>query len=397
MFSKFEHIFRNKAVILNPSGCHSDPALAGEVHAVEDSSLCDLLRAGFVKDLSAGAEGCFSRQGGISMTPTRLFECIFNVRIPYFGLFQKWKLLLPALLGLIVSCTLHAETKPFSLAGQFDAERAFKHVQKQVEFGPRPSGSAELKKTREYLAGELRACGLDVQEQAFTQATPRGPIEFVNLVAGAPRKGASSLWPDRRKILVLASHYDTKWLPKVRFVGANDSASSTAVLLEVARVVAQARFNPSKVRIQFVFFDGEEAIQDYGATDGLYGSRYFVQQARAKKNLSQVQAMVLLDMIGDRDLSIQIAGGNDKLTQQIFEAARTLGFRDSFRLGHGPMMDDHAPFVSEGIPAIDLIDFQFGPGNRWWHTTEDTLEKISPQSLKIVGQTVLEFLQNFQR
>jgi len=290
---------------------------------------------------------------------------------------------------------LRAVSDPSSLAGRFDAERAFRHVQKQVDFGARPSGSAELQKTREHLAAELHSCGFEVREQAFTDATPRGPIRFVNVTASLLRKPHVSLLADRRKKIVIASHYDTKWLPKIRFVGANDSASSTAVLLEIARALGETRFEPPGFQVELVFFDGEEAIEGYNATDGLHGSRHFVQEAKTQKTLARIQAMILLDMVGDRDLGIQIPGGDNQLTQRVFKAAQSLGFRDFFYLARGPITDDHIPFVQEGVPAINLIDFEFGPRNRWWHTTEDSIDKISPQSLKIIGQTVLQLLEDF--
>ncbi len=284
------------------------------------------------------------------------------------------------------------------LTEHFDPQRAFAHIQKQTEFGPRPSGSIELQKTRDYLISELRSYGLEVREQVFTEKTPRGPIRFVNILASVPKSSLTSFFKKEKPVILIASHYDTKWLPNIRFVGANDGASSTAVLLEIARVIGKTKFQPKDSCIEFAFFDGEEAVIQYGKADGLYGSRYYVQQMKAESKddkPSHILGMILMDMVGDRDLSIQITDSSPELSKRIFEASKTLSFRDFFCLSPGPMTDDHSPFLEAGIPAIDLIDFEYGPHHRWWHTEEDTLDKISPDSLKIIGRTVLKLLEGF--
>jgi Zn-dependent M28 family amino/carboxypeptidase len=300
-----------------------------------------------------------------------------------------------ALLALIPFSAAVAGS-PASLPEQFDAERAMAHVRKQVEFGPRPSGSEALKKTREYLAGELKSAGLEVRQSEFESATPRGQVRFVNIQAALPAgSSALAVFAGKRSRILLASHYDTKWMPDIRFVGANDGASSTAVLLEVARVVAANRFRPNKSDLEFVLFDGEEAVKEYSDTDGLYGSRRYVREAREAKALAGIRAMILMDMVGDRDLSVQIPAGDMSLARKVFDASKSLGYRESFHLMETGMIDDHTPFLDEKIPSIDLIDFNYGRGNRWWHTAEDTVDKISPDSLKIIGQTVLRLLETW--
>ncbi len=274
----------------------------------------------------------------------------------------------------------------------FDGARAFEHVRRQVEFGPRPSGSMELQRTRDYLKAELRAAGLEVEEQAFTEMTPRGPIRFVNLLAHSPRPFLAAILHPSSPTVIVASHYDTKWMPGIRFVGANDGASSTAVLLEMARVAARWKLEPWGCRLEFVFFDGEEATENYSPTDGLHGSRHYVAEARQHGQISQIRRMILLDMIGDRDLSVLLPQADPELMRRVFDAAAALGFRDSFRYASYGMVDDHSPFALEGVPAVDLIDFEYGPQNRWWHTAEDTPDKLSPASLEIVGKTVLRML-----
>jgi len=306
---------------------------------------------------------------------------------------SSYRLLLTAHCLLLTA----ASSSP-NLSQQFDPQRAFAHVQKQAQFGPRPSGSQALQKTRDYLISELRSYGMEVQEQAFEEETPHGRVRFVNILAAIPSSFPSSLFQKNKLATIIASHYDTKWLPKIQFVGANDGASSTGTLLEIARVVAQTKFQPSDSRIKFVLFDGEEAVEEYSSTDGLYGSRHYIAEAKSKSKdgkITDIKAMILMDMIGDRDLSVQIPQGNPELAKRIFNASEALGFRDFFHYMPQPIMDDHYPFFLAGVPAINLIDFEYGPNHRWWHSEEDSLDKISPDSLKIVGQVVLKMLEAF--
>jgi Zn-dependent M28 family amino/carboxypeptidase len=286
------------------------------------------------------------------------------------------------LLALLVGCA----PKPRSEIDwrAFDADRAFTHVEKLVGFGPRPSGSEALSRTAAYIASQLRDAGLEIEEQVFTDATPRGPMQFRNII-GKTRSGNGN-------VIVIGSHYDTKWMTNITFVGANDAGSSSGVLLEMARV---ASLQPN---LWFVFFDGEEAVGDYGPTDGLHGSRHFVTQLRSPR---EVKAMVLLDMVGDKNLNIGLsAESTPGLIQQVFAAARDVGCREYFSFRPSAMLDDHVPFLRAGIPAVDIIDFEYGsaPGkNDYWHTEHDTLDKISPRSLEIVGRTMLRLLEILQR
>lgn len=275
----------------------------------------------------------------------------------------------------------------------FDPERALGHVRQLVEIGPRPSGSPEIERAREYLTARLHEAGLRVRRQAFMEPTPRGPIEFVNLIAEVPGRWTDHFPWRRPKTLLLASHYDTKWMPEIRFVGANDGGSSAATLVEIGRVAAAARLRPWGCRLELVFFDGEEAVRAYSPEDGLHGSRYFVRRAKETGALDRIRALILLDMIGDRDLTVLLPRGNPDLTRRIFAAAASLGVRENFRYSPLEILDDHAPFAAAGVPAINLIDFDYGPSNSWWHTAEDTLDKISANSLAIVGKTVLKALE----
>lgn len=283
-------------------------------------------------------------------------------------------------LGWLVACRPVSESWPSP--STFDATNAYRHVVEQVALGPRPSGSEAARRTADYIAAELRAAGLSVEVQEFHAGTPRGPMAFRNVI-GRTRSG-------RGPVLLVGSHYDTKWLPQIHFVGANDSASSTGVALELARVL---RRQPN---LWFVFFDGEEAIYDYGPQDGLWGSRFFVEQLKATGRVRAIQALVLLDMVGDADLSVTLARNNTPaLLEQVFRAADTLGYRRYVMHVPYEILDDHVPFLVAGIPAVNLIDFQFGsaPGrNDYWHTEHDTLDKLSVRSLEIVGQITVQLL-----
>lgn len=264
----------------------------------------------------------------------------------------------------------------------FDATNAYRHVTQLVALGPRPSGSDAARRAADYIAAELRAARLQVEMQEFHAGTPRGPMVFRNVI-GRTRTG-------RGPVLLVGSHYDTKWLPQIHFVGANDSGSSTGVALELARVLSR------QPDLWFVFFDGEEAMYDYGPQDGLWGSRYFVEQLKATGRTRTIQALVLLDMVGDASLTITLARNNTPaLLEEVFRAADTLGYRHFFSYVPYEILDDHVPFLLAGIPAVNLIDFEYGsvPGrNDYWHTAEDTLDKLSVRSLEIIGQTTIQLL-----
>lgn len=276
----------------------------------------------------------------------------------------------------------------------FDGERAFNHVKAQVALGPRPAGSAALEKTREYLLRELKSYGLTTTFDEFTAPTPQGKVRFKNLIAELP--GATS------DLIIIASHYDTKPFKEFAFVGANDGGSSTGALLEIARVLAAehaAGNQPRRFTYQFVFFDGEEAFcrewsDCLNGKDNTYGSRHLAARMQKAKLLHRVKALILLDMVGDKDLTIpRDESSSAWLVQTIWSTAQELGYAQqfpnrSFTIGD----DDHMPFLRAGVSAVDIIDFEYGTepeDNSYWHTSADTLDKISAQSLKIVGDVIL--------
>jgi hypothetical protein len=264
---------------------------------------------------------------------------------------------------------------------EFSGEKAFAQVQRLVDFGPRPAGSKALEQSRDYIEDQLRRSGWQVTRQAFSDDSPRGKIQFVNLIAqfsGEKKAAAPSF--------LLCSHYDTKMFDAIQFVGANDGGSSTGLLLELARVIGQ---HPNLARkIELVFFDGEEAFVQFSEADGLYGSRYFAKQLQSG-GAKQFRAGILFDMVGDRSLDITLpADSPPEMARDIFAAAEALKSRGYFTYLDRGMTDDHTPLNAIGIPTIDIIDFDFP----WWHTADDTIDKISAQSLQIVGSVALYYL-----
>ena len=264
---------------------------------------------------------------------------------------------------------------------RFDGAAALRHVERLVAIGPRVAGTPGGVKAREYIVGELRKLkGVQVQVRPFQAETPHGTLAMANVVAMVPGK--------RPDVVMLAGHYDTKLYTEFRFVGANDGGSSAALLLELARRLAAG---PRDYTYWLVWFDGEEARVTWTDRDSLYGSRRLAADLAAARQLPR--AMILVDMIGDRELQIRReAHSAGWLTEIIWETAARLGHGRHFVRDSLPVEDDHVPFLRLGVPATLLIDFDFPA----WHTAEDTLDKVSAASLAIVGQVVLESLPSVE-
>jgi len=292
-------------------------------------------------------------------------------------------------LGLIAAGLLLARpATPAGLPGAnaFSGGRAFEDLKRIVALGPRPSGSTALVKTRQEISRQLKLAGLAAEEDNFTASTPFGLVPMTNLLVRIPG--------ERKNVVVVAGHYETKRIDDFRFVGANDGGSSTAFLIELARVLA-ARKN--KLTYWLVFLDGEEAFVDFSATDGLYGSRHLVQKLTASGELSRIDAVLVVDMVADTELDIHRENNSTPwLTDRVFSAARRLGYGRYFRDDPRYYIDDHVPFVNAGVAAVDLLDFNYGRGNRYWHSAEDTLDKCSPISLTIVGRVVMATLDDLE-
>jgi len=271
-------------------------------------------------------------------------------------------------------------------AETFDGGRAFADLKHLVSYGPRPAGSKALSEARTWIIAQLKDTGAQVEEDTFTDSTPVGPITMTNLIAKFP--GAQS------RIVMVTGHYDTKREEGFRFVGANDGASSAALLLELARELHGRKHT---LTYWLVFFDGEEAVREqWTDDDNTYGSRHLVQKLSSSGELGRIQAMILVDMIGDSHLEIHREPGSTPwLTDMVFTAAHRLGYSNYFLDSPNPVGDDHVPFVNAGVAATDLIDFN--PEDGYWHTARDTVEHCSPQSLTIVGRVVLATLDDLEK
>lgn len=273
----------------------------------------------------------------------------------------------------------------------FEAERAWAHLVHLVEeIGPRYAGSEGLERTRRYLLDELRSYGLDPVREDFTPDTPNGPIPMANVYADLPASR-----PDAPHV-VLCTHFDTKIMP-FHFVGANDGGSGTAVLLELARVLAKSP--PREVAYRILFLDGEESIRpEWIDPDNTYGSRHHVERLKKIGQHREFKACVLLDMVGDKDLRLNTDVFSEReLLDIFFQAAREIGLGAHVGGRREIIYDDHLRFIEAGIPAVNLIDFEYGPGRAWWHTAEDTLDKCSPESLDIIARIVLAGLPALER
>ncbi len=272
-------------------------------------------------------------------------------------------------------------------AATFNGGRAFEDLKHLVSYGPRPAGSKALAESRLWIIAQLKLAGAQVEEDTFTASTPVGEIPMTNLIAKFP--GAQP------KVVMVTGHYDTKLFENFRFVGANDGASSAALLLELARDL-QGRQHA--MTYWLVFFDGEEAVRDWTDTDSVYGSRHLVQKLSSDGELGRVRAMILVDMIGDAHLDIhREANSTPWLADTVCSAAHRLGYTKEFLDSPTSVDDDHIPFVNAGVAAVDLIDFDYGPDNSYWHTDKDTVEHCSPLSLTIVGRVVLATLADLEK
>jgi Zn-dependent M28 family amino/carboxypeptidase len=273
----------------------------------------------------------------------------------------------------------------------FDGERAFRDLEALVRIGPRPAGSNGAEQARALIRERLRQAGWLVEAQTFRATPPGGgkPVAMVNLVA--QRSHAASP-------VLLITHYDTKSFADQRFVGANDGASGVAALLELARATAG---DQPPLPLQLAFVDGEEAFgPTINAEDGLFGSKVLAQRMADAGELAKLRALILVDMIGDRDLNLALDYSSSAELRDRFDAAAT-------KLGVPPLIDtrqamsvidDHTPFQERGVrEVLALIDFQYGarvsPGPRW-HTSADDLEGVSADSLGSFGRVLVQMLRD---
>ena len=307
----------------------------------------------------------------------------------------KYLLLSAVLADLVINaggCTERETKRTLSKrpVPKIDADFAYSMVEKCTAIAPRGNGTAGTVKCVNMISGELRKLSLPVTVDKWKDTTPEGNIEFTNIMTTIPGKSSD--------FVLIGSHYDTKKLASVPdFAGANDGGSSTGVLLGMIKAIAEHKQKPP-LTLKFLFFDGEECFIEYSDTDGLYGSRHLADKWKQGGTLKKCRAVVLLDMIGDKDLNITVpAGADEKLTKTLLDIAAKQGVSDFFGTFKSDIIDDHTPFQKEGIPTIDLIDFEFGKSNRYWHTKADTMDKISKKSLETVGNAAIELLWNIDR
>jgi glutaminyl-peptide cyclotransferase len=276
---------------------------------------------------------------------------------------------------------------PPEKTGGFDGKRAFALVAKQVSFGPRPSGSPAILKLQDYLQGELKSYGCTVDVDSFSADTPAGRLPMKNLLVKIPG--------EKPGIILLGTHYDTKRLEN--FVGADDGGSSTAVMLELARLLCSQH---GKYAVWIAFFDGEEAVnRDWVDPDNRYGSRQMAAKLSASGDLPKIKAFLLADLVGGRNLHVKKESYSTKsLTELVWATADRLGYQSVFLNQESTIEDDHLSFLSRKVPSMDVIDLDNGPDGDvyYWHTPQDTLDKISAKNLAIVGHVFLESIKQLQ-
>ncbi len=266
-------------------------------------------------------------------------------------------------------------------AGGFDGKRAYADVAKQVDFGPHPAGSQAIAQVQQYILSQLSSAGCTADIDAFTSQTPAGEIPMKNILVKIPG--------DRPGIILLATHYDTKKIDN--FVGADDGGSSTAVMLEVARNLCGQH---GRYQVWIAFFDGEEAVNlEWKDPDNRYGSRQMAAKLNMSGDLKNIRAFILADIVGTRELRIKRDSNSDKsLTDLVWSTANRLGYSGVFVNVPTAIDDDHQSFSARNVKTVDIIDLEIP----YWHTPQDTLDKISSKSLAIVGHTILEYVKQLQ-
>jgi hypothetical protein len=276
---------------------------------------------------------------------------------------------------------------PASQTAGFDGQKAYDFTAKLVSFGPRPPDSPAIHQAQDYIRSQLQSFGCTVTEDNFHAGTPVGSVAMKNIVAVIPGEKPS--------IILLLTHYDTDQLDQQdqhmdNFVGANDGGSSSGLMLEMARNLCGKKQTDT---IWIAFLDGEEAFQKWSDTDSIYGSRELAARMALSGDLSRIRAVMLADMIGAKNLHVEKDPSSPWLTDLVWSTAARLGYSDVFVSTVTPMEDDHLAFTHRKVPAVDVIDYMDYPATTvwpYWHTPQDTMDKISPRSLAIVGHVFIE-------
>lgn len=259
-----------------------------------------------------------------------------------------------------------------------DSKRAMQYVREIVAFGRRAPGSPGMAKQQALIRAKLK--GDSVEEDTFTATTPAGKFQMTNFIDKFP--GTTN------DLIVISGHYDTLYSQK-DFVGANDGGSSAALLLELAdQLRGKKRSGPA---VWLVWFDGEEAFNKWTDTDSTYGSRHLAAKWQQDGTNKRIKAFLLVDMIGDADLNIDHdANSTAWLSDLVYQAATNLSHKSYFYGRNTAIDDDHIPFLHAGVPCVDIIDLDYGYNNVYWHTAQDTVDKLSANSFQVVGDVVLE-------
>src|SRR6266852_4405657 len=274
------------------------------------------------------------------------------------------------------------EAPPPEKSGGFDGKRAFAHVAKQVSFGPHPSGSPAIAQVQDYLLSELNSYGCNVETDAFGADTPVGRLPMKNILVKIPG--------EKPGVILLGTHYDTLLMDN--FVGADDGGSSTAVMLELARLLCAQK---GKYAVWIAFFDGEEAMKSWSATDSRYGSRQMAARLSSSGDINKIKAFLLADIVGGRTAQfLRESSSNPALIDLVWNTAAKLGYSAIFLNDMTSAEDDHDSFMKRGVPAVDVIgDFVH---NGYWHTPQDALDKIGGRTLATVGHVFLESVKELQ-
>lgn len=285
-----------------------------------------------------------------------------------------------AITAALICAAPACKARPQSAAAPEEYRRAgqaaLEWTGKFVALGPRPAGSDALRSQQRLIADALGKLSCSVEEDDFTAATPHGPAAMKNIIARFGARGAG-------RVVVVSGHYDT--LRREGFVGANDGGSSAGLLMTLAERLDRKTEDRGDFAVWVVFLDGEEAVVKWSDADGTYGSRRLASRWKADGTARRIRALLNVDMIGDADLSLIFDRNSDPaLMERVWSIAAELGYARQFPREIGYIEDDHVPFAAAGIPSIDLIDFQYGPGNAYWHSAADTMDKLSADSFAVI-------------
>jgi glutaminyl-peptide cyclotransferase len=284
------------------------------------------------------------------------------------------------------SLYLFALTLTLALSSQarnFSGAEAFSFTRQAVALGPRPDGSPAIAKLRVLIKEQLAKRGCEIVSDPFTAQTPDGPLSMENIIARFPGKSG--------RAIAITGHYDTKKM--AGFVGANDGGSSTGMLLELAAALqGAARVDD----VYLVFFDGEEAIHEWTDTDSLYGSRHLAAKWSADGTNRRLKGLINVDMTGDKNLRlVWDENSTPSLRKTVWDVADSLGYMSSFPRHGGAIEDDHMPFIKAGVRSVDMIDFD--SQSTFWHTPQDTMDKLDPHSFDIIGAVVLKSIEELEQ